>query len=238
VKNKALSSQPFGYKKKPLRVYAVAFYLLLAPWINFILSLKFQKQDPGWYNPAVWLEYFEMMRPRLLILLALTLSSGVLVLLVRKASWAVAIITLALVIIYNMTFLGGIPWQAVLLLAFVVFTPFRKPYLNPSLRWWEQAPRFDVDLFASIPESQSRIHVYDISEGGLLGEFLGSAKPDMDSIFYVEFEGGPKILGKVVRRQQDKYIGLHFEKVSKVQFKQLKKFIKSLRRKGAAVSKR
>lgn len=239
MSEQALSSQPFGYKKKPWRVYAVALYLLIAPWVFFVLAIKFNINDPGWYKPSVLLHYLQVSPPRLVLLLGLTLASGSLLLFVRKASWVVAVVTLVLVILYNVFFFNfQIPWSAVVLLLFVLFTPFRKPYLNPSLRWWEQPPRFEVDLFADIPETQSKIHVYDISEGGLLGEYLGLEKPEIEDKFYIEFENGPKLLSQVVRKQEGKYVGVHFEDVNKIQFKRLKKFIRRLRRRGAAVSKR
>jgi hypothetical protein len=44
-------------------------------------------------------------------------------------------------------------------------------------------------------------------------------------------------MGEVVRQQEEKYLGIHFTHLNHQKKKELKKYIKSLRRKGAAKEK-
>jgi len=233
----ALTHQPFGYRKKPVRVFLVAIYLLIAPWVYFVLNIR-ELGDPTWGNPDTWLKYLTDLHPRVWFLLTITFAAAIMLFLVRKASWILAIIALVLVIIYNIFVFGSLPIPAIILLAFVLFTPFRKPYLNPQLRWWEQLPRFDVDLFANVEDLSAQLHIYDISEGGVLAEFLGETHPKLYDTFHIEFSNGPKLLTKLVRIQENKYLGLHFEELSRGDKRLLKKFIKTLRRRGEAKSRR
>jgi hypothetical protein len=233
----ALTHLPFGYKKKPARVYIVAAYLLLAPWINFVLGIR-NTGEANWHEVAVWFDYLGKLHPRTWFLLLITLAAGSMILMVRKTSWIFALSSLGLVIAYNIVVFRDVPMLAVLLLALVAFTPFKKPYLNPQMRWWEHDPRFVVDLFAQVPEVQARLHIYDLSEGGTLAAFQGNFAPTVGSNFYIEFPSGPKVLGKVIRQQEQKYLGIHFEEMNRAKRKELRSFIKGLERKGEAKAKR
>ncbi|MBP7845034.1 MAG: PilZ domain-containing protein [Proteobacteria bacterium] len=232
-----LTHQPFGYRKKPARVYLAAAYLLIAPFINLVLGIR-NTGEVNWYKIGTWFQYLLILHPRTWALLIITLTAGGLLLLVRKASWVFTLASLGLVILYNLIVFHDVPLLAVALLAFVAFTPFKKPYLNPSLRWWEHPPRFVVDLFAAIPEIQAQLKIFDVSEGGMLAAFEGSFVPSVGATFYLEFNNGPKVMGKVVRKQEEKYLGIHFESVDRKKRRELRDFIKGLERRGEAKAKR
>jgi hypothetical protein len=122
------SYQPFGYRKKPFRVYFVALYLLIAPWINFVLGIR-NTGESQWYHVHTWLEYLLRLHPRTWTLLILTLFAGVFLLMVRKASWIFAWSLLLAVIFYNLIIFNDLPILALVLLFFVLLTPFKRVML-------------------------------------------------------------------------------------------------------------
>ncbi len=239
-KDMTTSTQNSGYRKKPLWIYLAAFILMVTPLGNLLYSLaSLGVQD--WYHPRTWGYWLQFVNPSTWILLSLIFSSGILLLVVRKWTWTLSLVCLGVIVIYDVVMIatnqfemmGPIP-ILLMILATISFglglylTEFRKPYVNPRLRWWETEPRYRVDLPVTLTKVDHPGNLVDISRSGVLVEWTDpKTVPEIEGTLSLTLPTQIAIPVFVARRTARGY-GLQFKSLSSEQKKDLKVFIETL----------
>jgi hypothetical protein len=209
-----------GYAKKPRWIYALGISFLIAPLGNFIWSLA-ALGVRRWWDPAVWMIWVPYVEWYVWLLMGLVAASGLSLLLVRKWSWLLSLISLASVLIYSVVLLPDISSKAgifiVALLMIVTigamgvifFSPFRLPYVNPRLRWWETSPRYRVDIRVHVDDSPLEANLVDISRTGALIQWPNANVPELSGRTKLTLPMGLALFVEVVRKTNQGY-GLRF----------------------------
>jgi hypothetical protein len=233
-------SSASGYRKKPFWIYVAAFTLILSPFGNFIVSL-IAHQTPYWYSPKAWAHWVQSITPGVWGILILLFLSGVALLFVRKWTWTLSLVSLGFIIVYDiiliatnqLEFMGPVAIILMILatLSFgmgIYLSEFRKPYLNPRLRWWETEPRYRVDLPVTLTKVEHPGNLVDISRSGVLVEWTDAKTiPEIEGILSLTLPTQISVPVLVSRRTARGY-GLQFEKLDAKQKKDLKVFIETL----------
>lgn len=127
--------------EKPVFIYVLAILFLLAPVGNIALSL-FAMGIPDWYQPGRILDFAAYVSSRDRIWLGLVFFAGLNLLRARKYSWILAMVSLAVVAVFNLatslqahgTRAFQSPFTLISLIAtlsiFCIFFFFRYPYLD------------------------------------------------------------------------------------------------------------
>jgi hypothetical protein len=232
------TNSSLGYRQKPKLIYLVAVLLMLTPFGNLIWSLKALKVS-NWYHPSVWFYWSQYVQWPTWILLGLIFASGLSLLFVRKWSWTFSLVTMAIITIYDIVMwhefrmMGTAAVVAMIVCtlgfsAFMFFTEFRVPYLNPRVRWWETSPRYRVDLPVVLNKTDSPATLVDISRTGLLIEWPVSSKiPDIEGEMLITLPTQASLPTKIMRRTERGY-GLMFASLSREQRKSVQHFIETL----------
>ncbi len=104
----------------------------------------------------------------------------------------------------------------IIILGYFLLPSVRNVYLKPSLRWWEQKPRYLVDLpiLIETEETSAPGFIRNISEGGCLLETnLKFSQGDMPKISFEIFQKKFAMRTQIVHKGRDGY-GSFFIKVS------------------------
>lgn len=168
-----------------------------------------------------------------ILILALYPLSALSIYLVRKWGWWVLISSASLMILYNFITLLYNPFASfvlVILMNGALFSValffFRKhliaPYFHPTLRWWEQDKRYEIDIYLKFIGMDRNVIISDISEGGcyIFVDYLIGAGTELP-VMIVCGSFHLKLRARVMRivRESDRYYGygLMFQKVDAVQ---------------------
>lgn len=83
-----------------------------------------------------------------------------------------------------------------LLVAYLLLPSVREIFLNPSIRWWEHAPRYIVNWPATVlkNESDKKCHLNDVSIGGASLE-MAPGNIARGDIVYLKFQFQERIFG-------------------------------------------
>lgn len=231
-------NKPTGYRKKPAWIYLISAVLIFSPLGNLLWSLASMKV-PDWYKPSVWIYWSHYFTVPTWGLLGLLFVAGISLLFVRRWSWALSMGVIGLICIYDIFMIkhfmalgiGAVIAMISGTLSFgliLYFSEFRKPYLNPRLRWWETSPRYKVELPASISLFDKAGVIADISRSGMLIEWPNSVEiPELSGMCTVSLPTDLKIEGDIKRRTARGY-GVKFENLSKEQKKALMVFLETL----------
>ncbi len=93
---------------------------------------------------------------------------------------------------------------------FLYFSRFRRPYMNPKMRWWETSPRFKTDIPVKIPMSSKDGVLTDVSITGALIEWKDiSLVPVAEKLSRIELPPGLTLDCEVARTVPNGY-GLRF----------------------------
>lgn len=227
-----------GYTKKPAWIYALGISFILAPFGNFLWSLA--ALGERWWHPQVWQIWVPYIEWYVWLLMVSVSVSGVALLIVRRWSWILAMTSLALVMVYSLIILPNISSKAsigivVLLLVLTIgalgaifYSPFRLPYLNPRLRWWETSPRYRVDINARISGVDAECTLVDVSRTGALIEWSSGKFPELSERAKLDLPMGLSLVVDVARKTERGY-GLRFvSSANKAEQKNLKIFLKQL----------
>jgi len=235
---KATANKPSGYRQKPKWIYLTAAILMLSPLGNMIFTLA-NLNIKGWYKPTVWVYWAQFVQPSTWFILGLLFASGLMLLTVRKWTFNLCLAILAVIIVYDIMMIrqfqilgiGAIVIMLAFTLAFaflLYFTEFRRPYINPRLRWWETSPRYKVDLPVSIDKSSKPGILVDISRTGLLVEWTNENDiPDIEGETQITLPTQTAIDVQIKRRTAKGY-GLEFGNLNRSQKKDLQLFIETL----------
>lgn len=227
-----------AYRKRPLWTVLLALAFVFAPIGNLLVTL-IAFRVPHWWSPQVWSQWISGVSPTLLALQVLIFVSGVALLFVRNWSWTIALFTLSVACLYNVFSFQSLlkmgPWAVgvmVLLtlvgIAVMLYSPFRRPYLNPRLRWWETSPRFRADIRVIIEGVPGEAILVDVSRTGALLEWREIENiPQLEGLKQMTLAQGP-ILSCIVIRRTPKGYGLNFHKLSPASKKYLKNWLAEL----------
>ncbi|HVJ64469.1 MAG TPA: PilZ domain-containing protein [Bdellovibrionota bacterium] len=230
---------PQGYIKKPKWIYGLGLAFLLAPFGNFLWSLA-ALGVRRWWDPAIWRIWVPYVEWYVWVLMLLVAISGLSLMLVRKWSWVLSLAALGSVFVYSVILLPNINSKAsvaivalLMLLTIgamgvIFFSPFRLPYVNPRLRWWETSPRYRVDIKVKVGDVAQDATLVDISRSGALVEWTSAAVPELEPRTKITLPMGLTLLVEVIRKTQQGY-GLKFlSEHNKADTKTLKTFLEQL----------
>lgn len=227
-----------GFRQKPKSVYLAAIVLMLAPIGNLAMNLAVLGV-PRWYHPENWIFWTRYVSPLTWGVLALIFLTGVSLLFVRRWTWTFSIISMALIIAYDVIMWNEFQkmglWAVVAMIlgtiafiAFLIFTEFRVPYLNPRARWWETSPRYRVDLPVGLSKTDTPATLIDISRSGVLVEWMpGQTRPELEGNIEITLPTQAKVPATVMRKTERGY-GMSFVGLNGVQKKSVKTFIETL----------
>ena len=231
-------SQNSGYRHKPFWIYVASILLMIAPLGNLLWSLA-SLRIPDWYKPHVWAYWAKYVSPMTWVLLAMLFVSGVSLLVVRKWTWNLSLATLALVTLYDIIMMKQfLMMGTVAVLAMVAstlgfglvlyFSEFRRPYMNPRLRWWETSPRYKVDLPVVLSKSDLPATLVDISRTGVLVEWTTPEQiPDIEGDVQLTLPTQKAVAAKIKRRTPKGY-GLEFGELGREDRLAVRDFIDTL----------
>lgn len=224
----AESTTPQGYKKKPLWVYGAAGFLIVVPFANFLISIS-RQGEPLWYSPKIWALYAGYVPVATWGFVALTFLSGVFLLLVRQVTWLLALVTLVVLAAYNLLVFKQFTVLAIILVAMILFRPFRRPYLDPKTRWWEHHPRYQTNIFGTVLPSEVKVRLHNISLSGIFVEWTDTNHPAPTTGQQINISLGPslEILCEVVRKHEN-FLGIRFKHLPRSTKKILKEKIKEV----------
>jgi hypothetical protein len=234
------SSNSPGYRKKPLWIYIAAIILMITPFGNLLYSLAALGVSQ-WYLPTTWTFWTQFVSLSTWFLLGIIFSSGVLLLVVRRWTWTLSLVFLSIIVVYDFIMLATNQFEIMgpfpiflMIMATIAFglglylSEFRKPYLNPRLRWWETEPRYRVDLPVTLTTVEHPGNLVDISRSGVLIEWADAkAVPEIEGNLNLTLPTQISIPVVVSRRTARGY-GLQFTSLTSSQKKDLKIFIETL----------
>lgn len=176
-----------GYRRKPTWIPIVAAFFMLTPFGNFLLTLA-SLNVPRWWAPDVWNYWVRYVPPTTWWLMSLIFLSG-LALLLFVRTWALVwtLATMAVVVAYNLAMIRAFSLMGTVAVTamtattiaagyFLYFSRFRKPYMNPKIRWWETSPRFRAEISVRIDGVKTEGVLVDVSETGCLVEWKDVGK--------------------------------------------------------------
>ncbi len=223
-----------GYRKKPLWIYLFAVGLTISPVI--MLSYAFGSRA-GWHSPGRWLTLLRFVSISTWILCTMQVLAGLGLLFVRRWSWQFALLTMGAITAFDIVQWksvgsAGIATLAVMVVVTLGFAAlisaemFRRPYLNPRLRWWETSLRFRADLPVQVEAGVSAVLV-DISRTGLLIEWAEGESPPLKDQITISLPSELRLPCRLVRRT-DRGCGLQFMPLDGAQRTALNGFLKTL----------
>lgn len=245
-----------GYKKKPLVIVIFSFLYLLYPIVNIGLLFLYHG------NAAPLNRLYELGENNglfiaihiILWLSTFPLSYGLFK--VKKWAWFYFIIHGSLVIFLSLFHFVDenlqIRLNPVFLFNLLVIIPMalfirkeiRAPYLNPELKWWEQAIR--VKHNASIIIKNEEYATFDISESGAfiidqnhnIASKVGDIIPVSICFNHYIIKCYSEIIwiNNQTNEKLPEGIGIKFLKLEKSEEKSLKEFIRSILKKGEKIS--
>lgn len=123
------------------------------------------------------------------------------------------------------------------LVIYFLLPSIRLAYVDPKMRWWEQAPRFDIHVPVTILGTKNVV-IKNISKTGL---FIQTQKPwDLDQIFNIDFtfkdqkkESHIQLKAIFIQQfvyRQEQGFGAKFIEMEKSELKKLTSLIKHLDR--------
>lgn len=206
-----------GYVSKPTWIYVLGVSFVLAPLGNFIWSLA-ALGVKRWWDPRIWSIWIPYVEPHVWTLMALVSLSGLCLLFVRRWSWILSLVSLGIVLVYSLFLLPSIASKASIAIVsllmlitigamgVILFSPFRLPYINPRLRWWETGPRYRVDIQVKVDDLSDEGVLVDISRTGCLVEWGGVRIPqDLRGNVRLLMPMGLVLLAEVTRRTPQGY---------------------------------
>lgn len=233
-----------GYRRKPAWIVAVAILFILAPFGNFLyamFSLGYRK----WPESSEMDILLRSIPSMVWILQGLVALSGVALLFVRRGSLTLATVSLSMLTAYNLlrfrdfSIIGTANLVALILatlavLAALYFPRFRKPYIDPRVRWWETAKRYRADLSVEIVGGDESFRLLDISNTGALvtapDAVLNRLIPGRP--LRLHLPGGHELEAEVVREApapgEGRAWGLRFTDTSRAARRGLREFLSTL----------
>jgi hypothetical protein len=217
-----------GYSEKPILIYLLSAFLFLNPIFNFVATL-YRMDIAGWYRPEVFLAYGRELSASTWLLIGTTWLSACGLLFVRQFTLYFAAVAFGCLFGYNLLFEQRLVLFAALLPVYLLFTHFRRPYLNKRLRWWEQAPRFDGSgHYIKVGRTQTYLPVSNISTSGILIDTQRKMKlPRLGESFSISIDERTDLPCEVMRIQGT-FLGLRFLKLSQAQKRGLKTLLARL----------
>lgn len=227
-----------GYKRKPKWIPIVAVFFMLTPFGNFLLTLA-SLNIPRWWTPDVWAYWVQYVPRMTWALMSLIFLSGVaLLFFVRKWALILTMATLALVLIYNVfmikvfSLMGTMAVSAMMLTTvaagyFLYFSRFRRPYINPQIRWWETSPRYRAEIPVKVGGSVHNATLVDVSLTGALIEWKTlDQMPLPQKVTQLQLPPGVMVACEVARSTERGY-GISF-KGDRESSKALKNWLRQL----------
>jgi hypothetical protein len=234
-----------GYRRKPIWIHVVALLFLLAPVGNFVfglIALGYRR----WPSPEDFSTLLASVPTTAWALQACVAATGVALLFVRRGSLLLATVTLLALNLYNLfnfrefSVIGGanlavlIVITAAVLAAFYL-TDFRKPYLNPRVRWWETAARYRADLSVGVLEGETDFRLLDVSRTGALVAGPGhlADRLRLGAAVSLRLPDGARLSAEIVREAHDvegegRAWGLQFKGLGKAAKQALREFLSTL----------
>ncbi len=161
-----------GYKKRPWWIKSSSLFFILLP--VFALALKLHTYVPTQiYNIQKWLDVISHFQALNWLLIALSWSIAFLIFFVSKFSLILVSILFILILLLNIILVKKLIIWALLFPVIFWLSPFRRPYLNKALRWWEQLPRFWLkEEMDDVLIDNKKARVINLSLSGALIELL------------------------------------------------------------------
>lgn len=230
-----------GYRSKPVWIKLVSIVLILAPLGNIFISFVASglAVDAGWPAWAYWLK---QVSPKIWALNLLVFTAGLGLLWVRSWSLFLAFCAVGSALFYTTLnyqhyllgpfLLGVMILVSMGLLALLIQKDFRKPYLNPRLRWWETSPRYRSDIVVQIRHANSKTPIkatlLDISRSGALVQSSDKSEISIGDHLHLEFSPELEIAAKVARLKEDHSFGVEFNVKGLAERKSIKTLVRQL----------
>ncbi|MGZ3769688.1 MAG: PilZ domain-containing protein [Bdellovibrio sp.] len=233
-------------KTKPWSLIIISLLHVLAPLGNLFINAMRSNRTllQQW---QYWI-YF-LPKPFVAVYLVVPVMAGIFIYLCRRWSYWAYLACVAAIFLVNIygyytsmhweTFIAMLMFLTVdlLLVAYFIVPSVQTVYMNPNIRWWEAAPRYNFNQDGTA--NGEKVFVKNLSQGGL---FVTSA-PRLKTGDHVEcswsFEGEDcKITGTVIYQiTQAAGAGVRFEHTPETQ-KQIKTIVDKLHSRGAIVVER
>lgn len=240
-----------GYKKKPMLIVILAVIYLLNPIGNILIIIFFNQHNTP--IESIQLVFNSIAQGNMIAIVnfiiwlsAIPLAYGLLK--VKEWAWyyflghSISILLINLIIQNNQNFsISFTPFFFINLIilipiGFFISKEIRTPFLNPHLRWWEQATRLNHTMTIKIYSEE--FQTYDISVTGAFIK-VENEMPDfeIEEIVPIEIhldEVTIKCNAEIIWINSEtdnnypKGIGIAFDKIEKKDKKKIKNFIKLL----------
>lgn len=167
-----------GYRKKPLWIQFTACLLIATPFLQFVWLVR-STGAPEWYTLETLIRWVPHLGVLPFLVGLSLIVAGISLFYVKKWSWWIAMSALSLLSIHNLRmiqvyFPGDTPTLVIAsvlclgLLALIMYSDFRKPFMDARLRWWESRSRYKVDLPVALEGHETSVLLVDLSRSGLL----------------------------------------------------------------------
>jgi hypothetical protein len=162
---------------RPWPLILIALFQFLAPVLTVFVNAAIHHVSPSviliWFwTQKNWLEIFEAF-----FLMPL---GGIFVLMMRKWSYPLFLLCVAWLLVSNFIqwntpgtmvsfpFMAGTSLAGFLLVTYFLLPAVRATYFDPSARWWESRPRFQLEIPLEIlaGDRDVKAKVLNLSEGG------------------------------------------------------------------------
>jgi hypothetical protein len=234
-----LSTIASGYAKKPFWIPLAGLIMVLSPFGNYLLALRAAGAE-NWATPAAWLEFVPEIDPVAAGVMGLVFVAGLGLFTARRWSWALASFSLLATVVYNIVSLQDLLWLGSFQVAamcamtgfgllFLYMGWFRRPYLDPRVRWWETSPRMRTYLPVSIRGLGLRGSLLDVSRTGALVEWSETGPVEAPKNFLLKMPGDFEIKCELARKTA-RGAGLRFVDVDGATRDSLQELLKRLSR--------
>lgn len=174
-------------RNRPWPLVLLAIFQILTPVTNILFNAWALKVSPAyvvsWVFERSWLGIFET--------LFLMPIAGIAIWRMKGWSYVVFFAAMAWSMSTHLRYRGYVTgsfpsWAVtlvyameVLLVIYFLMPSVRKTYLDPSIRWWESKPRYEVDAPTVVQDGEERIggKILNISEGGAFLSLPSSLTP-------------------------------------------------------------
>lgn len=232
-------------KTKPWPIVILALLHILAPVGNFFFN-AFRLDHTVAEQWQYWFEIYP--KPLLAAGILAPVLAGIFIYLCRK--WAYYSYIVCLVVIFglniyafttSLTYITFLTLLAVTLIDLMVVAYFVVPsvakiYLDPRMRWWEAAPRYNFAQQGTVNGAPAVFR--NLSQGGMLATEI--SLPGESKSIQIQWEGAPTIQAEIVYKgliQGRESIGLKFNHDPESE-KYIKTLIKKLHTDGQIVKER
>ncbi|MGZ3774570.1 MAG: PilZ domain-containing protein [Pseudobdellovibrionaceae bacterium] len=232
-------------KTKPWSLIVLALLHVLAPIGNLFLNAyrAGRTLEQQWY-------YWFLILPKYIatIYILVPILAGIFIFLCRRWSYWAYLACLAILFISNVYgYWTSMHWNTLIMLllvlgidlivvAYFIVPSVQSVYMDPRMRWWEAAPRYNFRQEGTL--NGEKLFIKNISQGGLLATFESNHNIGDKVLCVWNFEGVEhKFSGNIIYQNPQLGYGIKFEHTPETQ-RHIKGLIDKLHARKAIVIER